>query len=105
MEVVTEQENNDYPIGELEQICQTIENMDKYNQIEILKIIHSQNKKCINENKYGIHINMTELSNNILLEINNHIKYVDEQEIEIKNVEKTKDIYISNFFSNNNATF
>lgn len=101
MEITTVvNENNNFSISELEYIRQIIENMDKYNQVEILKIIHASNSKCINENNYGIHINMTELSNEIIDKLNDYIKYVNVQESEINNIEKTKEKYVNAFFTN-----
>ena len=100
MEITTVvNENNNFSISELEYIRQLIENMDKYNQVEILKIIYESNQKCINENKYGIHINMTELSNQIIGKLNEYIKYVNIQEHEINNIEKKKENYINTYFS------
>lgn len=100
MEITTVvNENNNFSISELEYIRQLIENMDKYNQVEILKIIYESNQKCINENKYGIHINMTELSNEIIEKLNKYIKYVNIQENEINNIEKKKENYINTYFS------
>ena len=100
MEITTVvNENNNFSISELEYIRQLIENMDKYNQVEILKIIYESNQKCINENKYGIHINMTELSNQVIGKLNEYIKYVNIQENEINNIEKKKENYINTFFS------
>lgn len=92
-------ENNNFSISELEYIRHHIENMDKHNQIEILKIIYEFNKKCINENKYGIHINMTELSDELIDKMNDYVKYVSLQENEINNIEKKKESYINTFFS------
>jgi|UniRef100_A0A6C0IMT1 hypothetical protein len=91
--------NNDFSISELDFIRKLIENMDKHNQVEILKLIYESNHKCINENKYGIHINMTELSNDIIEKINKNIKYVNIQENEINNIEHKKEKYISTYFS------
>lgn len=100
MEITTVvNENNNFSISELEYIRQLIENMDKYNQVEILKIIYESKQKCINENKYGIHINMTELNNEIIGKLNEYIKYVNIQENEINNVEKKKENYINTYFS------
>ena len=100
MEITTVvNENNNFSISELEYIRQHIENMDKYNQVEILKIIYESNQKCINENKNGIHINMTELSNEVIGKLNEYIKYVNKQENEINNVEKKKENYINTYFS------
>ena len=101
MEITTiVNENNIFSISELEYIRQIIENMDKYNQIEILKIIYQKKSKCINENKYGIHINMTELTDEIINQLNEYIKYVNLKDNEINNIENKKEKYINSFFTN-----
>lgn len=38
----------------------TIEKMSKYHQIEILRIFSSEKEVCINENKNGTFINLSE---------------------------------------------
>lgn len=103
MEIMTvRNENNNYSISELEYIRQYIESMDKHNQTEILKIIHGDTPNCINENKNGIYINMTELSDETIEKIENLIKYVNIQENEINIVEKTKEDYRNDFFNKEN---
>jgi len=101
MEITTvKNENNSFSFSELEYIRQLIENMNKHNQVEILKIIYESNQKSINENKYGIHINMTELSNEIIENLKKFIKYVNIQENEIYDIEKKKENYLNTYFSN-----
>ena len=46
-----------------------IENMTKFNQIEVLRILTKHNQVLIIENKYGIHINLSELDDRILEEL------------------------------------
>ena len=53
----------------------------------------------INENKYGIHINLSELKKEILDELNIYIKYVNTQEITLNNIEKQKEEYKNTYFS------
>jgi hypothetical protein len=101
MEITTVvNENNNFSISELEYTRKLIENMDKFNQTEILKIIYENNPNCINENNYGIYINLTELDTEIIQKLNSYIKYVNIQENEINNVEKQKEEYINDFFTN-----
>ena len=52
----------------LKNLQEKIEQLSKFNQIEILKILHSSNV-MINENKYGCHINLTEVSNDVIKEM------------------------------------
>ena len=82
-------------------IRDSIENMSKYNQIEVLKLLNEHNKNkeiMLNENKYGIHINLTDLSNDLLSKLLNFVKYVTEQEKDLIKIEKQKEIYKNNYF-------
>lgn len=94
--VVTE--NNNLDFNKLNQLRETIEHMSKFNQIEILRILTNHPDVIINENKYGIHINLTELRQTIIDELEVYIKYVNTQEIELHNVEKQKEDYKNTFF-------
>ena len=86
----------------LNRIRESIENMSKFNQIEVLRILTKHNEVIINENKYGIHINLSELDKSILDELLVYIKYVNTQEIELNNVEKQKQDYKNNYFLKDN---
>lgn len=55
----------------------------------------------INENKYGIHINLSELSDEVLNELSNYVKYVNSQESYLNNAEKEKENYKNTFFLHN----
>jgi hypothetical protein len=84
----------------LESIKNKIEFMDKYHQIEILKIL--SNSKCkINENKSGIYINLTFLSKNTIDQLLNYIDFITEQEETIKTIEYQKKEYETAFFKEN----
>ena len=79
-----------------------IESLNKINHVEVLRILNKDKKIILNENKYGVHINLTELDDNIIKELLEYIKYIetqessliyDEQQKEtIKNIYFTKDI-------------
>lgn len=94
--IITESNNLDF--NKLNQLRETIEHMSKFNQIEILRILTNHPDVIINENKYGIHINLTELRQAIIDELEVYIKYVNTQEIELHNVEKQKEDYKNTFF-------
>ena len=51
-----------------------IENLSKFHQIEILKILKSDPNSTLNENKNGIFVNMTQLSDNIISNIYNYLE-------------------------------
>jgi len=96
---INESEPYDYSINELNYIRETIENMNKFNQIEILRILIKNKSVIINENKYGIHINLTELKSHILDELILYIKYVNTQEYTLNEVEQQKENYKNTYFS------
>ena len=50
-------EVNNYSVSELNYIRETIENMNKFNQIEVLRILTRHSDVILNENKYH-NINM-----------------------------------------------
>ena len=94
--------NDNYDFNQLNYIREQIENMSKFNQIEILRILTKNKNVIINENKYGIHINLSELNDTILNELMVYIKYVNTQEIYLNNAEKEKEKYKNTFFLKDN---
>lgn len=98
----TNANNNDVDSTYLNKIRESIENMSKFNQVEVLRILTKHKEVIINENKYGIHINLSELEMPILEELLVYIKYVNTQEIELNNVEKQKQEYKNNYFLKDN---
>ena len=93
---------NDYDFNNLNYIREQLENMSKFNQIEILRILTKNKNVITNENKYGIHINLSELDNNTLHEVMGYIKYVNTQEIYLSNIEQEKEKYKNTFFLKDN---
>jgi hypothetical protein len=87
-----------YDYTKLNYIREQIENMSKFNQVEILRILTKHQSVTINENRYGIHINLGELDSAILDELNMYIKYVNTQETYLNNIEKEKEKYKNTFF-------
>jgi hypothetical protein len=94
---------NDYEdFGKINSIRESIENMTKFNQIEVLRILTKHKEVIINENKYGIHINLSELNASILNELLVYIKYVTTQEVELSNIEQQKQSYKDIYFVKDN---
>jgi hypothetical protein len=56
----------------------------------------------INENKYGIHINLSDLSSDIINDLLIYIKYVNNQELYLNNAEKEKENYKNTYFLKDN---
>ena len=99
-------EINDYnyneAFGKINNMRDVIENMTKFNQIEILRILTNHKEVIINDNKYGIHINLSELNDTILGELLAYITYVNAQETELNNIEQQKQSYKDIYFVKDN---
>jgi len=94
--------DNDFDYIQINTMREQIESMSKFNQIEILRILTKNKNVTINENKYGIHINLSELPKTILNEMLVYIQYVNTQEIYLNNVEQEKEKYKNTYFLKDN---
>jgi hypothetical protein len=81
----------------LENIKISIEIMNKYNQIEILKILQKNTCK-INENKSGVYINLSFLSEKTIVELEKYIDYTKDQEESLNTMEYQKEEFKNAFF-------
>lgn len=79
--------------AQLISIRDTIEKMSKFNQIEALRLLKKHESVTINENKYGIHINLSELDPSILAELEQFSMYIKTQEAYLDDTEKEKEKY------------
>lgn len=83
----------------LTKLKQSIENMDKNNQIEVLRLLH-KNDVILNENKNGVYVNLTELNSETLNNICKFVEYIDSQENKLNREETIKQEYKNTFFDN-----
>lgn len=90
---------NNFSVSELNYIRETVESMNKFNQVEILRLLNKHKDITLNENKYGIHINLSELKREVLDEISVYINYVNTQEISLDKIEKQKEDYKNTYFT------
>ena len=97
--VSTIEDVNNFSVGELNYIRETVENMNKFNQIEVLRILRKHSNVTLNENKYGVHINLSDLTKDIIDELSIYIKYVNTQELTLNSIEKQKEDYRNTYFS------
>lgn len=98
--IVSTNEVNNYSVSELNYLRESIENMNKFNQVEVLRLLNKhKDDVTLNENKYGIHINLSELKKEILDELSVYIKYVNTQESTLNEIEKQKEDYRNTYFS------
>jgi hypothetical protein len=99
---VSTNEVNNFSISELNYIRDSVECMNKFNQIEVLRILSKHNYVTLNENKYGVHVNLSELKSDTVDELNLYIKYVNTQEITLHKIEKQKEDFKNTYFTKDN---
>jgi hypothetical protein len=85
---------------DLNSIRNQVESMNEFHQYEILKILNTHENVALNENKYGVFVNLTDLSDGIIQELTNYIIYHNKQEKELSGHENTLQQYHKDFFSN-----
>lgn len=86
-------------INKLKILKDKIETLNIFHQIEILRILHNNNIS-VNENKNGVFINLSYVSDNVIDTINNYLLYVSKQENQLNEVEEEKKKITSTFFTN-----
>jgi hypothetical protein len=89
-------------VVELNAIREKIELMTKFNQVEVLRLLNKYPNVTLNENKYGVHINLTDLPEEIINELRTYIKYVNTQEITLNEMEKQKEEFKNIYFTKDN---
>lgn len=97
--IVSTNDINNYSVSELNYLRESIESMNKFNQIEVLRIFNKHKDVTLNENKYGIHINLSDLKREVLDELSIYVKYVNTQESNLNVVEQQKEDYRNTYFS------
>jgi len=82
----------------LEKLKTSIEQMNKYHQIEVLRILSKQLCK-LNENKSGVYVNLTYISNEVIEELQKYIEYTKQQEETLKTTEYQKEEFKTALFN------
>ena len=95
-------EIKEYSTQELNQIRMKIENMNTFNQTEVLRILHDCKEVVLNENNYGVHINLSELRSEIINQLVMYINYVNTQENTLGTVEQQKEKLHNIYFGKDN---
>ena len=100
MEAIVSTNNvNQYSVSELNYLRETLEHMNKFNQIGALRILHKFKDITLNENKYGTLINLSDIKNEALDELTRFVAYVTTQETTLNCVEQQKEDYRNTFFN------
>ena len=84
-------------VANLENLKKTIETLNKYHQVEILKIL-TKNLCKINENKSGCYVNLSFLNESSIEEIEKYIAYVKDQEESLNTMEYQKEEFKNAYF-------
>ena len=87
---------------ELNSIREKIESMPKFNQIEVLRILSGYKNITLNENKYGVLINMTDLKKEVVENLKEYISYVNTQETNLNEFESRIQEYKNIYFVKDN---
>jgi hypothetical protein len=97
-----ENNENSYEIPQLLRISEKIEAMSKFNHIEVARILSGYPEISLTENKYGIHINLTNVPNHILGKLEDFINHVQKQEKLLNDVEQQKEEFKNIYFVKDN---
>jgi hypothetical protein len=97
-----EEQHRKINVEELNSIREKIESMPKFNQIEVLRILSKYNKITLNENKYGVLVNMTDFEDEVIEKLKNYISYVNTQESNLNEIEVQKENFKNIYFVKDN---
>jgi predicted component of viral defense system (DUF524 family) len=87
-----------YGIGEVKQLRDKIEDMQKIHQVQVLEICKRYEVQYT-ENVNGIFINMTLLDDNTLNAIQEYLAYISLQQKQLDNIEDMKKKYKDAFYN------
>jgi hypothetical protein len=76
--------------AKLEFIKSSIESMGKQQHIEVLGILKKHENVTINENRNGVYINLSFLPEDVVCDLENYIRFIQEQEQNLSSVETQK---------------
>uniref|UniRef100_A0A6C0DDB5 NET domain-containing protein n=1 Tax=viral metagenome TaxID=1070528 RepID=A0A6C0DDB5_9ZZZZ len=101
-DVDDDEEEEPFNGQELNSIREKIESMPKFNQIEVLRILSGYKNITLNENKYGVLINMTDLKKEVIEKLKEYISYVNTQETNLNEFESRIQEYKNIYFVKDN---
>jgi len=84
----------------LKKLRDAIQQLEKIHQIYILKLF-TMHSVPYTENSNGIFVNMSTISQLVIKDIQEYLKYVDLQETQLEDAEVTKEKYKKSLFKGN----
>jgi len=85
-------------INRLKEIKEIIELMPPCYQIEILRRLKDDGSVNLSENNNGVFVNLTDLKPATIKNLENYIKYFEDQQFQLQNIENKKDCIKESFF-------
>ena len=85
-------------MSSLQLLKETIEELPKFNQVEILRILKKDPDVRINENKNGIFVNLSLVNEERIKEIRKYVDYVNKQTKTLDEIENTACNISSTYF-------
>jgi len=85
-------------MSSLQFLKETIEELPKFNQVEILRILKKDPDVRINENKNGIFVNLSLVNEERIKEIRKYVDYVNKQTKTLDEIENTACNISSTYF-------
>ncbi len=82
----------------IEEIKSEIESMNKFHQIEVLKILKEDSSIVLNDNNNGVFVKLNDMCEETINKLKNYISYVKQQEKQLIKQEDLKEEYKTNFF-------
>ena len=86
---------------DLNHLKERIEKLNKFHQIEILKLLKKDTTFTLNENKNGIFVNLTNVKDTLVYELEKYLDYVIQQEKQLGDIEHHKDMLTNTYFKDN----
>lgn len=90
--------NKNINIDDLKNLRNLIDNIDEFHHKKIFDIIKKHNMNY-SKNKNGIFVNMNTLSDDVLKELKEYLKYINKQEETFSDIEKIKNEFKKEFFN------
>lgn len=82
----------------LNSLKENIEQLSKFHQIEILKILQKDETCTLNENTNGVFVNLTNVQNTVITKLVNYLEYVKKQEKQLNDIESQKNTLSNTYF-------
>jgi|TARA_B110000967_G_scaffold3356_1_gene3418 hypothetical protein len=88
-------------MSNLNHLKERIEKLNKFHQVEILKLLKTDTSCTLNENNNGIFINLTNVKETVIYELEKYLDYVVRQEKQLGDIEQQKNVLTNTYFKDN----